>query len=133
MTTRDQTIPVTTVSKLIGSNPRQIYESIQNGSFPHGFRFYTQAREPVYKVAKAPLMDLLGLDEDALDDPQRQTISAQEAAAKIGSKADIVKGAIRNGTFPHSFYYITAKGSKVYRIAKNPFEHLLGLRNEPNI
>lgn len=59
-------ITVSDTAVLLGTNPQQIRESIENGTFPFGRFYLSRANKKIYKISKNKILDFLGITEDEM-------------------------------------------------------------------
>lgn len=48
---------------LLGTNPQQVRESIENGTFPFGRFYLSRANKKIYKISKNKILEFLGITE----------------------------------------------------------------------
>ena len=61
-------VTVAEASVLLGTNPQQIREGIENKTFPFGRFFVSGANRKIYKISKNKLLDFLGISEEEMNE-----------------------------------------------------------------
>ncbi len=65
-------VTVSDAAILLGTNPQQIREAIENETFPFGRFFVSKAKKKIYKISKNKLLDFLEISESEM----RETLTA---------------------------------------------------------